>query len=409
MTTTAEPDGAGPLHGVRVIDLTMFVAGPVATMVLADLGADVVKVEPLGGDPVRTNNMGPTLDGESAQFHSYNRNKRSIAIDLKDERGLGLVRRLCLGADVVLDNFRPGVLERLGLDHASLAADAPGLVSCSISAFGRTGPWRERPGFDLVVQALSGTMSLTGHPETGPAHVPGHLGDTASGLYAAIGVLAALGERHRTGKGRMVDVALLDALLAVLGDELTHAAAGLQPTPHRGGHPLLFPYESFPTADAPLVVAAVGVDKFWPALCEAVGRPDLGRDRRFATNDGRVAHREHLHTQLAAVFRTKPRSAWLAILDEADVPATPVNTIAEAMAHEQTSARDMVIDVTRSGAGTPTTVAGNPIKVAGHRQSFTPAPILGADTAAVLSNELGLDEAAIGRLRADGVIGGPAA
>lgn len=399
----AEPRGTGPLQGIRVIDLTMFVAGPVATMVLADLEADVIKVEPLTGDPVRTNNMGPVLDGESAQFHSYNRNKRSMAVDLKEQRGLDLVRRLCLGADVVIDNFRPGALGRLGLDHASLRADAPGLVSCSISAFGQTGPWRERPGFDLVVQAVSGAMSLTGHPETGPAHVPGHLGDTVSGLYAVIGILAALAERERTGIGRVVDVALLDSLLAVLGDEITHAAAGLTPTQHGGGHPLLYPYAAFATADEPLVVAAVGVDKFWPALCDAVGRPDLGRDSRFATNDGRVANSTYLDGELSAALRTRPRTEWLTILNEADVPATPVNTIDQAMTHEQTGARSMVVDVTR-GAGARSLVAGNPIKTSGHRQRFAAAPRLGSDTEEVLRDLLGMTEEAVAALRDDGVI-----
>ena len=332
-----------PLDGVRVVDLTMFIAGPVATMILADLGADVIKVEPLTGDPVRTNTVGPRIDGEAAQFHSYNRSKRSLAIDLKHDDGLALVRRLCRRSDVVVDNFRPGVLERLGLDHATLSPDSPALVSCSISAFGQSGPWRQRPGFDLVVQALSGAMSLTGHPETGPSHIPGHLGDTASGLYAAIGVLAALQERARTGRGRMVDVALFDSVIALLGDEVTHHGAGLEPRPHRGGHPLFFPYEAFPTRDDPLVIAAVGVERFWPALCEAIGRPDLGEDPRFATNDGRVTHRDHLHREISAVLRTRPRADWLAVLEAADVPATAVNDLATALDHPQLEARQMVV------------------------------------------------------------------
>lgn len=394
----------GPLAGVRIVDLTMFVAGPVATMVLADLGADVIKVEPLTGDPVRTNEVGPTIDSEAAQFHSYNRNKRSLAVDLKHPRGLAIVTDLCLRADAVVDNYRPGVLERLGLDHATLSAESPRLVSCSVSAFGATGPWRERPGFDLAIQALSGAMSLTGHPETGPAHIPGHLADTASGLFAAIGVLAALSERDRTGTGRRVDVALLDSMLAILGDEVTHLAAGQPSEPHRGGHPLFFPYESFPTRDDPLVIAAVGVERFWPALCEAIGRPDLGADPRFASNGGRVAHRQHLHAEISAVLRTKGRAEWLSILEAADVPATPVSTVADVVGHPQVTARHAVV-TTRRPSGAEATIAANPVKVDGHPQGYAPAPMLGQHGAEVLAEVLDLDAAAVADLRRAGVIG----
>lgn len=395
---------SGPLSGIRVVDLTMFIAGPVATMILADLGADVVKVEPLTGDPVRTNNVGPRIDDESAQFHTYNRNKRSVAVDLKDPRGVELVRDLCLRSDVVVDNFRPGVLERLGLDHRTLHQRAPELIGCSISAFGNSGPWRQRPGFDLVVQAVSGAMSLTGHPETGPSHLPGHLGDTASGLFAAIGVLAALAERNRTGRGRVVDVALLDSMLALLGDEITHLGAGLPPTAHGSGHPLFFPYQAFPTKDDPIVIAAVGVERFWTDLCEAIGRPDLGTDPRFATNDGRVAHRDYLHAELSAVLRTKPRSEWLAVLHDADVPADPVNTLAAIVDHPQVAAREMIVR-TRRESGTDALMAGNPVKLSGQQQRYDPSPKLGQHTNAALAAILGLDAAAIDRLRRDGVIG----
>lgn len=250
-----------PLAGIKVVDLTMFVSGPFASMVLADLGADVIKVEPLAGDPVRQNGMGAVIDQESAQFQSFNRNKRSLAVDLKTPDGLALVKDLAAESDVVLDNFRPGVMTRLGLDHATLSAGNAGLVSCSISAFGNTGPWRERPGFDLIVQALSGAMSLTGHDTTGPAHIPFHIGDTASGMFAAIGVLAALTERASTGVGREVEIGLLDSLIALASDEVTNQAAGVPAKQHGGGHPELFPYQAFPTMDRPMVIAAVGVDK----------------------------------------------------------------------------------------------------------------------------------------------------
>lgn len=396
-------DMTSPLAGVRVIDLTMFVSGPFATMTLGDLGAEVIKVEPLTGDPVRHNGMGAVIDGESAQFQSFNRNKRSFAVDLKHPDGLALVADLVAASDVLLDNFRPGVMARLGLDHATMFVRNQRLVSCSISAFGSTGPWRERPGFDLVVQALGGGMSLTGHPETGPAHVPFHIGDTASGMFATIGVLAALTERATTGVGREIDVGLLDSQVALLSDEITNRAAGRPVTQHGGGHPELFPYQAFPTQDQPMVIAAVGVDKFWPALCKVIERPDLAREPRYATNDGRVADKVHLTEQLSAVLRTKPRDVWLALLEAADVPATPVNDLDAVFDHPQVEARSMLVEL-ESSEGSPTTVTGNPIKTTGHEQTYNPAPRLGADTEWVLGEILGRNADAIDALRTDGVI-----
>jgi formyl-CoA transferase/CoA:oxalate CoA-transferase len=246
-------------------------------------------------------------------------------------------------------------------------------------------------------------MSLTGHPETGPSHIPGHLADTASGLFAAIGILAALNERDRTGSGRAVDVALLDSMLAVLGDEVTHVGAGEVPIAHRGGHPLLFPYESFPTSDDPLVIAAVGVERFWPALCQAIDRPDLGADPRFATNDGRVAHRDHLHAEISAVLRTKSRAAWLEILTAADVPATPVNTIADLIDHPQVDARQMLATTHRPG-GSEATIAGNPVHVSDHPQHYDAAPTLGQHTDEIMTEVLGLDSSALADLRRRRVI-----
>ncbi|MFT7600127.1 MAG: CoA:oxalate CoA-transferase [Acidimicrobiales bacterium] len=395
---------SAPLAGVRVVDLTMFVSGPFASMVLADLGADVIKVEPLTGDPVRHNGMGAVIDEESAQFQSFNRNKRSLAVDLKTADGLALIEDLAAASDVVLDNFRPGVMQRLGLDHATLSARNAGLVSCSISAFGNTGPWRERPGFDLIVQALSGAMSLTGHAASGPAHIPFHIGDTASGMFAAIGVLAALTERSTTGVGREVEIGLLDSLIALASDEVTNQAAGLPAKQHGGGHPELFPYQAFPTMDRPLVIAAVGVDKFWPALCEVVGRPDLAAELSYATNDGRVAVKEYLTEQLTAVLRTKKRAEWLALLQAADVPATPVNDLDALFDHPQVEARSMLVDLARP-SGSRVTLTGNPIKTAGHEQTYVASPTLGQDTAPILSEVLGLDDEAIAGLRASGAIG----
>ena len=210
----------GPLNGITILDLSMFIAGPFGTMLLADLGAEVIKIEPPTGDPVRSNHIGPQVRGENAQFHSYNRNKKSIVLDLKNESGLAVFDDLARTADVVFDNFRPGVLGRLKLEHERLSLINPAIISCSVSAFGQDGPWSKRAGYDLTVQALSGGMSLTGHQSTGPAHIPFHLGDTAGGMFGALGLLAALAARYRTGMGRRVDISMFDAQIAVLGDEI---------------------------------------------------------------------------------------------------------------------------------------------------------------------------------------------
>lgn len=397
---------AGLLSGITVLDLSMFIAGPFGTMLLADLGADVIKIEPPTGDPVRSNRIGPQVRGENAQFQSYNRNKKSVVLDLKNERGLQVFDDLVRKADVVFDNFRPGVLARLKLDHDRLLTINPAIISCSVSAFGQDGPWAKRAGYDLTVQALGGGMSLAGHDATGPAHVPFHLGDTAGGMFGAFGLLAALVERHRTGKGRRIDVSMFDAQIALLGDEITNYSVGgeLSP-PHGSGHPNFFPYQSFATKDAPIVVAAVGVEKYWTAFCEVIGRADLAADARYGSNAARVSHRETLEPEIAAVLKTKTRAAWLDLFAEADVPAAPIQNVAEAAAAPQTEARDMVPEV--DIAGTAVALAGNPVKAVGHQTHYAPAPVLGADGPAILAERLGYDEAHLVALEAQGAFGRP--
>ncbi len=397
---------AGLLSGITVLDLSMFIAGPFGTMLLADLGADVIKIEPPTGDPVRSNRIGPQVRGENAQFHSYNRNKKSVVLDLKNERGLQVFDDLVRKADVVFDNFRPGVLARLKLDHDRLSTINPAIISCSVSAFGQDGPWAKRAGYDLTVQALGGGMSLAGHDATGPAHVPFHLGDTAGGMFGAFGLLAALVERHRTGKGRRIDVSMFDAQIALLGDEITnYSVCGELSPPHGSGHPNFFPYQSFATKDAPIVVAAVGVEKYWTAFCEVIGRADLAADARYGSNAARVSHRETLEPEIAAVLKTKTRAAWLDLFAEADVPAAPIQNVAEAAAAPQTEARDMVPEV--DIAGTAVALAGNPVKAVGHQTHYVPAPVLGADGPAILAERLGYDEAHLAALEAQGAFGRP--
>ncbi|NQV79743.1 MAG: CoA transferase [Alphaproteobacteria bacterium] len=394
----------GVLHGITILDLSMFIAGPFGTMLLADLGAEVIKIEPPGGDPVRSNQIGAQVRGENAQFHSYNRNKKSLVLDLKSDAGLAVFDELVKSADVVFDNFRPGVLERLKIDHARLAKINPAIVSCSVSAFGQDGPWAKRAGYDLTVQALGGGMSLTGHDSSGPAHIPFHLGDTAGGLFGALGLLAALAERHRTGKGRRVDVAMFDTQIALLGDEITnYFATGVPSPPHGAGHPNFFPYQAFATADEAIVIAAVGVEKYWVAFCSAIGRPELAADARFSSNASRVAHRDVLEPLVADTLSGKTRAEWLDIFADADVPAAPIQSVAEAAASPQTVARGMVPKIDLDG--TTIAVAGNPIKVGDDETVYAAAPVLGADGPAILRARLGYDDAKIAALRADGVVG----
>ncbi|MGK7864945.1 CaiB/BaiF CoA transferase family protein [Falsiroseomonas sp. E2-1-a4] len=399
-------DCSAMLAGVRVVDLTMFVAGPFCTMLLADLGADVVKVEPLDGDPVRSSAIGPTIGGVSAQFHSYNRGKRSVAINLKAPAGREAFLDLVRGADAVVENFRPGVATKLGIDHAALAAVNPRIVTCSISAFGHTGPWRERPGYDLIVQALGGGMSLTGHPATGPAHMPFHLGDTAGGLFAAFALLAAMRERDRTGQGRALDISMLDAQLALLGDEATNLGTGRwTPAQHGAGHPALAPYRAFDTADRPIVVAAVGVEKFWRNLAAAIGRPELAEDPRFAGNAARVKNRAVLEAILDEVFRSRGQAEWLEILGRADVPAAPVLSVAEAIASPQAVARQMTTEVA-TWDGDSAQIMRSPVRGLGDGAPapLQPAPRLGEHTHAVLAALPGWNDDRIEKLATAGVI-----
>lgn len=389
------------LRGVRIVDLTMFVAGPYSTMLLADLGAEVIKVEPPTGDPVRTNRSGPGDSGENIQFQSYNRNKRGLVLDLKNPEGARVLSDLVVASDALVENFRPGVLERLGFGWERLQVLNPRLVLCSLSAFGQDGPWALRPGYDMTVQALGGGMSLTGHAATGPAHIPFHLGDTAGGLFAALGLVAALHQSARTGQGRRLDISMLDAQVALLGDEVTNAmAAGEDPPQHGSGHPAFYPYGAFQTADLPIAVAAVGVEKFWLNLCAALGRPDLAQDSRFDGNGQRARNRAHLEPILNDIFRQKTRAEWLAALDKADVPAAPIHSVLEAANSAQIRHRNMIQNVDAGPSG-KVSVAGNPIN-AGSESAFSAAPRRGGEGSALLRSVLGYDDARLAGLSGKG-------
>ena len=355
--------GASPLEGVRVVDLSRVLAGPLATMVLADLGADVIKVERPGtGDDTRA--WGPPfVDGDAAYFLSLNRNKRSIALDLLSPEGADVVRRLAARSDVLIENFRPGLMDRFGLGLVALRDANPRLVTCSLTAFGEDGgESASRPGYDIIVQALSGLMSITGERDGEPTKVGVALLDVITGLYAAIGIQAALVERDRTGRGRHVSVSLFDASVAALVNQAAnHLLGGTVPGPLGSEHPNIVPYQVFHASDRPFILAA-GNDKLFRAACGVVGRTDLAGDRRFATNDARVAHREALIPQLRTAFSGRPAADWLEDLEAAGVPCAPIRRLDEVFASPEGAATVQTVDDPGRG---PFRLVANPIRIDG--------------------------------------------
>jgi len=375
---------AGPLEGVFVVDLTRVLAGPYCTLVLADLGARVVKVEAPGrGDDARA--IGPFVGGASAYFLSLNRGKESIALDLRDAADRALFESLLARADVLVENFRPGVLERLGLGWEALHARFPRLVLARVSGFGQTGPYAARPAYDIVVQGMGGVMSLTGAPGGPPARVGTSTGDITAGLFTAIGVLAALVERAHTGLGREVDVAMLDCQVATLENAIArYQATGEVPGPLGTRHPSIAPFQAFATRDGHVVVAA-GNDALFAKLCAAIGRPALAGDARFASNEERTRHVDALAEALGDAFAEATSAEWLARLEAAGVPCGPLNDVAAVLADPQVRARNMVISVEDPAAGR-VALAGNPVKLGGVADPPTrpPAPRLDEHRAAIL-------------------------
>jgi crotonobetainyl-CoA:carnitine CoA-transferase CaiB-like acyl-CoA transferase len=355
--------GAAPLEGVRVLDLSRILAGPLATMVLGDLGADVVKVErPGSGDDTRQ--WGPPFVGEdAAYFLSVNRNKRSIALDLQTREGADVVRRLADRSDVLIENFRPGLMSRFGLALEDLRRANPRLVTCSLTAFGEdAGEADARPGYDIIVQALSGLMSVTGEREGEPTKVGVALLDVIAGLYAAIGVQAALLERERTGRGRHVGVSLFDASVAALVNQAAnHLLGGVVPVRMGSEHPNIVPYQMFHAADRPFILAA-GNDKLFRSTCEVLGLPELADDPRFAANDARVANREILLPRLRSAFALRPAAEWLAALETAGVPCAPIRRLDEVFASPEGAAMVQSIEDPSRG---PLRLVADPIRLDG--------------------------------------------
>jgi crotonobetainyl-CoA:carnitine CoA-transferase CaiB-like acyl-CoA transferase len=341
--------GERPLTGLRVLELARVLAGPWIGQTLADLGADVIKVESPAGDETRT--WGPPFasDGSATYFHAANRNKRAIALDFGDEADRSIARRLAQGADVVVENFRTGGLVRFGLDYAGVAAGNPGVVYASVTGFGQDGPEAGRAGYDFIIQAMGGIMDLTGEPD-GPPQKPGVAhADLFTGLYGVIAIQAALWQRQRSGRGQWIDLSLFDTQLAVLANQATnHLIGGRVPRRMGNAHPNIVPYQVFAAADAPLVIAC-GNDGQFARLCEGLGL-ELHRDARFATNPDRLAHREVLIPLLSARIAALPRAEVLAAMHAGGVPAGPINTVAEAFAEPQAVARGAVTEIGGSRA-----------------------------------------------------------
>jgi CoA:oxalate CoA-transferase len=379
---------AGPLAGIFIVDLTRVLAGPYCTMVLADLGARVVKVESPAGDDARR--IGPFVNGVSAYFASLNRGKQSIALDLKDAADRAIFDALVARADVLIENFRPGVMQRLGYGWQVLAAKHPSLVMASVSGFGQTGPYATRPAYDVVVQAMGGIMSLTGELGGEPARVGTSLGDIGAGLFSAIGIQAALVERARTGVGRHIDVGMLDCQVAMLENAIArYRATGNVPGPLGTRHPSIAPFQALRASDGHVVVAA-GNDALFAKLCAAIGRSALASDARFVSNALRTENVDALAAELETVLATAGVTHWLERLEAAGIPCGPLNDVAAVLDDPQVRARNMIVSSEDPTAGT-LTLAGNPVKLSGVEDPPTrpAAPALDADRRALL-DELGL-------------------
>jgi CoA:oxalate CoA-transferase len=379
----------GPLSGITIIDLSRILAGPYCTLLLAELGARVIKVEPpQQGDDARQ--YGPFKNGKSVYFASVNRGKESIALDLKSPAGREIFERLLDKADVLVENFRPGTMEKLGYGWESLHRRYPRLVYAAASGFGHSGPYSHYPAYDMVVQGLGGIMSITGHPGMPLTRVGTSVGDLAGGLYTAVALNAALLHRERTGEASKVDVALFDCQLALLENAIMrYTTTGEIPGPMGARHPSITPFEAFATCDGHLIIAA-GNDGLFIKLAHALDRADLAENQLFKTNALRNEHQEALRAEIESVLRGKETNHWIAVLEEAGVPCGPVNNIAQALAHPQTAARNMLINVDDPVTG-PLELAGNPMKLSGFADPPTrpAAPDLDVDRDHIL-RELGL-------------------
>jgi crotonobetainyl-CoA:carnitine CoA-transferase CaiB-like acyl-CoA transferase len=396
--------GGSPLDGVVVLDLTRVLSGPYCTMILADMGARVIKIEQPGrGDDTRA--WGPPFQGtESAYYLSINRNKESVTIDLKRPEGRAIVERLIDRADVLVENFKPGAMARLGLAYESVAARRPSLVYCSISGFGQTGPRRDQPGYDAVIQGEGGLMSITGEEHGPPLRLGVAVSDIVSGIFAAQGIAMALLARARTGSGQHVDIGMLDSTAALLTYQAaSYFATGVSPVRLGNRHPSIAPYDTFAAADGDIVLT-IGNDDIWRSFCRVAGLEPLAADERFATNRARVLNYDALKPLLDAALRTRARATWVAGLNAAGVPCGAVRAIGEVLSDPQLEAREMIASVEHPALG-PLRLLGIPIKLSDTPGRVrTAPPRLGEHTARVLAEDLGMSDSEIEGLRKSGAI-----
>jgi crotonobetainyl-CoA:carnitine CoA-transferase CaiB-like acyl-CoA transferase len=402
---------AGPLQGFRVLDLSRILAGPWASQMLADLGAEVIKIErPGSGDDTRA--WGPpympdesgAATTETAYFHGANRGKKSLCIDMGSPRGQALIRDLVKHCDVLVENFKVGGLARYGLDYESLKAINPKLVYCSITGFGQTGPYAARAGYDFMIQAMGGMMSVTGEADGQPMKIGVALADILTGLYAANAIQAALIHQQKTGQGQYIDMALLDVQVATLANQaMNYLASGNNPRRLGNAHPNIVPYQAFETADGYMILA-VGNDAQFERFCDLAGYPELAADERFQKNSNRVRHRETLVPQVSAIMQTKTSADWIELLNARGIPCGPINDLEQVFADPQVRHRGMQLELEHPVAGSVASVA-NPIRLSQTPIEYDLAPpLLGQHSDEVLQNILGLDADAIADLRANAII-----
>ena len=393
---------AMPLAGVRILDLTRVLAGPYCTMVLADLGADVIKIEPSGaGDDSRA--FGPFIHGESSYFLSLNRNKKSLTLNLKTTEGKSILKQLATQVDILIENYRPGTMKKLGLDYTALSVENPRLIYAAISGFGQDGPSKDKPAYDFIVQGMGGIMGLNAHPNGPPTRVPIGLGDITAGLFAAVGILSALRERELSGKGQMMDIAMLDCQVAILENPIVRFFAGETPKAIGNTHPTISPTGGFPTKDG-YVILAIGNDQHWKVFCQVVGRSEWISDPRFSSNSKRTENMPKLRELLEQLFSEHETSYWLGVIEKVGIPCGPVNSIEQVVRDPQVGFRNMITSVKHPVAG-DVKMSGIPIKLSRTPGGVTlPPPTLGQHSVEILKSYLKLTDETIEEFQRSGVL-----
>ena len=394
---------SGPLSEIKVLDLTRVLAGPYATMILSDLGAEVIKIEqPEIGDESR--NFGPFKNGFSLYFMSVNRGKRSITLDLKTDRGKDIFKQLVKQSDILVENFRPGTMKKLGLDYETLAAEHPALIYAACSGFGQTGPFAEKGAYDMIIQGMGGIISITGEPDGPPVRVGTSISDITAALFTTIGILSALHNRNSTRKGQLVDVAMLDSLVAVLENAIVrYFATDEIPQPLGSRHPAITPFEAFESADGHIIIA-IGNDTLWAKFCEHVDQKNLISDPRFSTNVERTANHSELFPILSEIMRQRTTDEWIDALENIGVPCGPINTIDKVVNHPQVQARNMITQVIHQMTGA-VEVPGLPIKLSDTPGDVDiPAPNLGEHTVEILTDVLKMSTDEVKQLKQERII-----